>query len=221
MRVALAEDHALLRAGIVELLTSGGFEVTAQAGDAEELLASVRRDPPDVAVLDIRMPPTHTLEGLHAAQAIRAEHGTSIGILLLSHHVETRHAIELLAAGAAGVGYLLKDRILNPAELIEAVRRVASGGSAIDPIVIDHLLKQRQTDSPLPMLTDRERDVLSKMAEGRSNQSIANQLHISDKTVEACIGRIFTKLGLEPGPDDHRRVRAVLKYLRATGGHRL
>ncbi|MEJ7721881.1 MAG: response regulator transcription factor [Ilumatobacteraceae bacterium] len=219
MRVAVAEDHALLRAGLVELLTAAGFDVVGQAGDAQELLELVRRTIPDVVVLDIRMPPTHTVEGLQAARAIRDEHGAAIGIVLLSQYVETRHAVDLLADGAGGLGYLLKDRILDPAELTDAIRRVGNGGSAIDPIVIEQLLKRRQTDSPLAALTDRERDVLAGMAEGRSNQSIAAKLHISDKTVEACTGRIFTKLGLEPGPDDHRRVRAVLTYLHATTNH--
>ena len=216
MRVVIAEDHALLRAGLVELLTAAGFDIAGQAGDAQELLELVRHTIPDVVVLDIRMPPTHTLEGLQAARAIRDEHGTAIGIVLLSQYVEARHAVDLLVDGAAGVGYLLKDRILNPAELTDAIRRVGNGGSAIDPIVIEQLLKRRQTDGPLAALTDREREVLFGMAEGRSNQSIAAKLHISDKTVEACTGRIFTKLGLEPGPDDHRRVRAVLSYLRVT-----
>ncbi len=219
MRVAVAEDHALLRAGLVELLTAAGFDVVGQAGDAQELLELVRRATPDVVVLDIRMPPTHTVEGLQAARAIRDEHGAAIGIVLLSQFVETRHAVDLLADGAGGLGYLLKDRILDPAELTDAIRRVGNGGSAIDPIVIEQLLKRRQTDSPLAALTDREREVLAGMAEGRSNQSIAAKLHISNKTVEACTGRIFTKLGLEPGPDDHRRVRAVLTYLHATNNH--
>jgi len=216
VRVVIAEDHALLRAGLVELLTAAGFDIAGQAGDAQELLELVRHTIPDVVVLDIRMPPTHTLEGLQAARAIRDEHGTAIGIVLLSQYVEARHAVDLLVDGAAGVGYLLKDRILNPAELTDAIRRVGNGGSAIDPIVIEQLLKRRQTDGPLAALTDREREVLFGMAEGRSNQSIAAKLHISDKTVEACTGRIFTKLGLEPGPDDHRRVRAVLTHLKAT-----
>lgn len=215
MRVVIAEDHALLRAGLVELLTTAGFEVVGQAGDADQLLAIVRQEHPDVALLDIRMPPTHTVEGLEAARAIRAEHGTSVGILLLSQYVETRYAVDLFAGGADGLGYLLKDRILDPAELTDAILRVACGGSAIDPVVIEQLLARRQVDGPLAPLTGRERDVLAGMAEGRSNQAIASKLHISDKTVEACTGRIFSKLGLEPGPDDHRRVRAVLTYLQA------
>lgn len=215
MRVVVAEDHTLLRAGLVELLTSAGFDVAGQAGDGQELLELVRSTSPDVVVVDIRMPPTHTLEGLRAAGAIRLEHGSSIGIVVLSQYVETRHAIDLFGEGAAGLGYLLKDRILDPAELTDAIRRVGNGGSAIDPIVIEQLLKRRSTGSPLDSLTARERDVLAAMAEGRSNQSIAAKLCISDKTVEACTGRIFSKLGLEPGPGEHRRVRAVLTYLQA------
>ena len=161
------------------------------------------------------MPPTHTLEGLQAARTIRHQYGARIGILLLSQYIETAVAADLLADGAAGFGYLLKDRILDPAELTDAIRRVGSGGSAIDPTVIEHLLKRRSSHGPLSALTAHERDVLAAMAEGRSNQSIATKLHIADKTVEACTGRIFTKLGLEPRPDDHRRVRAVLTYLQA------
>ena len=215
MRVVVVEDHALLRAGLLELLTTGGFEVVGQLADATTLLDVVADTAPDVVLLDIRMPPTHTLEGLHAATALRERFGSSIGIVLLSQYVETSHATELLANGAAGLGYLLKDRILDPSELSDAIRRVAAGGSAIDPIVIEHLLRHRQTDSTLGTLTEREREVLAGMAEGRSNVSIGAKLHISDKTVEACTGRIFSKLGLEPGPDDHRRVRAVLAYLQA------
>jgi len=212
VRVVIADDQVLLRAGLVELLTVAGFDVVGQAGNADELLALVRTTLPDVAVIDIRMPPTHTLEGLRAAQAIRAEYGSCVGILLLSQHVESQYARELLTDDAGGVGYLLKDRILDPGELADAVRRVGDGGSVIDPVVIQGLL-QRRTSRPLSTLTPRERDVLAGMAEGRSNQAIAAQLYISDKTVEACTGRIFAKLDLHPGPDDHRRVRAVLTYL--------
>jgi DNA-binding NarL/FixJ family response regulator len=218
VRVVVAEDHALLRAGLVELLTTADIDVVGEAGNAEELTALTRRHLPDVVVVDIRMPPTHTLEGLHAARAIRAEHG-SVGIVLLSQHIETRHAVDLLADGTGGIGYLLKDRVLAPAELVDAIHRVAGGGSAIDPTVVEHLMKRRRSDNVLATLTDRERDVLAAMAEGRSNQSIARELHISEKTVEASTGRIFTKLGLDADPNDHRRVRAVLAYLQATGGH--
>ena len=187
-----------------------------QAGDADELIELTRLHRPDVVVLDIRMPPTQSVEGLQAARTIRAEHGPAIGIVLLSQHIETRHAMDLFANGAAGIGYLLKDRVLEPAELIDAIRRVAGGGSAVDPMVIEHLMKRRRGDGILDALTERERDVLAAMAEGRSNRSIAGTLHISEKTVEASTNRIFTKLGLEPDADQHRRVRAVLAYLQSS-----
>lgn len=215
MRVVIAEDQALLRAGIVELLSAAGFEVVGQVADANGLQELVRSTRPDVVLLDIRMPPTHTLEGMRAAAAIRAEHGTAVGVLLLSQYVETAHAVELLTGGAAGIGYLLKDRVLEPEELTSALRRVGAGGTAIDPVVIEHLLKRNQESDRFAALTERERDVLAGMAEGRSNRAIAARLFISEKTVEACTGRIFAKLGLEPGLDDHRRVRAVLAYLHA------
>jgi len=156
----------------------------------------------------------HTVEGLAAAHAIRREHGATVGILVLSHHVEARYAVDLLAGGTEGIGYLLKDHVLSPAELAEAIRRVGTGGLAIDPHVVEHLLRRRHDHQPLSTLTPRERDVLAAIAEGRSNHSVATQLHVSEKTVEACTGRIFTKLGLEASPDSHRRVRAVLTYLR-------
>ena len=216
MRVVVADDHALLRAGLVELLNAGGLDVVGQAGDADELIELTRLHRPDVVVLDIRMPPTQSVEGLQAARTIRAEHGPAIGIVLLSQHIETRHAMDLFANGAAGIGYLLKDRVLEPAELIDAIRRVAGGGSAVDPMVIEHLMKRRRGDGILDALTERERDVLAAMAEGRSNRSIAGTLHISEKTVEASTNRIFTKLGLEPDADQHRRVRAVLAYLQSS-----
>ncbi len=215
MRVAVAEDNALLRAGLVELLTLAGLDVVDQTADGAAIVEMVRRSSPDVVILDIRMPPTHTLEGLAAARTIRAEHGERVGIVLLSQYVETRHAIDLLSAGAAGIGYLLKDRVLDPAELAEAVRRVASGGTAIDPVVVENLLKRRHGTPTLAGLTDREHEVLAAMAEGRSNQSIARSVFMSEKTVEATTSRIFTKLGLPPNADDHRRVRAVLAYLQA------
>lgn len=216
MRVVLADDHILLRAGIAELLTNAGFEVVGQAGDVEELMPILRTTHPDVVLLDIRMPPTHTLEGLEAARSIRAEFGSEIGIVLLSQYVETRYLSELLRDGAAGVGYLLKDRILRIDELADAIRRVADGGSAVDPEVIERLLSRPSIAGPIARLTEREREVLAAMAEGRSNQSIATVLHISDKTVEACTSRIFTKLDLAGSSEDHRRVKAVLAFLQAT-----
>ena len=215
MRVVVAEDHALLRAGLVELLKAAGMDVVGQAADADEVLDVVRGTRPDVVLLDVRMPPTHTLEGLRAAKEIRSNYGAGIGIVLLTQYVETRYAVDLLTESAAGIGYLLKDRVFDPAELADAVRRVAAGGSAIDPIVIERLLKRRHQEVALAALTDREREVLAAMAEGRSNSSIARYLSISEKTVEACTNRIFTKLDLEAHPDDHRRVRAVLTYLKA------
>ena len=215
MRVVIAEDSVLLREGLIRLLDERGIEVVAAADTAEVAMLHVDSEKPDVAILDIRLPPTHTDEGMKAALRIRAEHPQT-AVLVLSQYVEVPLAMQLLGDSAEGVGYLLKDRILNPTELTDAIHRVGGGGSAIDPTVIEHLLKRRSGHVPLTALTSRERDVLAAMAEGRSNLSIATKLHISDKTVEACTGRIFTKLGLEPGPDDHRRVRAVLTYLQAT-----
>lgn len=213
MRVVVAEDNVLLRTGLVQLLDQSGFTVVGEVSSAQPLADLVREVTPDVVVLDIRMPPTHTIEGLVAAQALRDEHGSALGILLLSHHVETSHAADLLAGGASGVGYLLKDRVLDPAELADSIRRIGSGGSAIDPVIIERLLRRRDNDDVLAELTAREREVLAAMAAGRSNQSIAEHLFISNKTVESCVGRIFTKLGFEEGPDVHRRVQAVLAYL--------
>ena len=213
MRIVLAEDSALLRAGLATLMAQSGFEIVGEAGHADGLLDLVRTKMPDVVVLDIRMPPTNTTEGLVLAQQLRAEHGNRIGIVLLSHHVETSYAVDLLAAGASGIGYLLKDRILDPAELVDAITRVAAGGSAIDPVVIERLLRRSEASADLSALTERELEVLAGMAEGRSNSAIGRQLCISEKTVEACTSRIFTKLGLEPSPEDHRRVRAVIAYL--------
>jgi DNA-binding NarL/FixJ family response regulator len=213
VRIVLAEDSTLLRAGLATLMTQSGFEIVGESGQADGLLDLVRDTMPDVVVLDIRMPPTHTTEGLALARQLRAEHGNRIGIVLLSHHVETAYAVDLLASGASGIGYLLKDRILDPAELVDAVTRVAAGGSAIDPVVIERLLRRSQASVDLSALTERELEVLAGMAEGRSNKAIGSQLFISEKTVEACTSRIFTKLGLEPSPEDHRRVRAVITYL--------
>ena len=215
MRVVVADDHVLMRAGVVELLTGAGFDVVGQAGDAETLLELISATSPAVAVVDIRMPPTYTLEGLRAAHEIRARHGRAVGVVMLSQHIEARYAVELISDGAAGLGYLLKDRILDPAELGAAVRRVGEGGSAIDPGVIEQLMRRGLNRGPLASMTEREREVLAGMAEGRSNQSIAASLHISEKTVEGCTGRIFSKLGLEADADQHRRVRAVLTYLQA------
>ena len=212
VRVVLADDSVLFREGLARLLADNGFVVAAQAGDADELHAAVHRKAPDVVVTDIRMPPTNTNEGLIAAQRIRAEHPV-VGVLVLSHHVETRQAIKLLQDAPQRVGYLLKDRVSDISEFTEAVRRIARGGSVIDPEVVAHLLR-RHADSALAGLTGREHDILTLMAQGRSNRAICDRLFLSPKTVETHIGAIFTKLGLLPAADDHRRVLAVITYLK-------
>ena len=214
MRIALADDADLLREALASALTSAGFEVVGQAGDAEGLLRIVDAESPDVVVLDVRMPPTHTTEGLEAARAIRARH-PGMAILVLSQYVETRYAVDLLREDPSGVGYLLKDRVTKVADLAEAVRRVAAGGSVIDPEVVARLLGKPRVHSPLDELTPREREILGLMAEGRSNQAIAERLTLEVKTVEGHVRAIFSKLGLEPAAEDHRRVLAVLAYLRS------
>ena len=214
MRVVIADDAVLFREGLARVLEGGGIEVVAQAGDAERLLALVRADPPDAVVVDIRMPPTHTCEGLDAARRIRAEHAP-VGVLVLSQYVEPHHAMVLLEDGAGGVGYLLKDRVADVGEVVDAVRRVAGGGSVIDPEVVAQLVGRRRVRDPIGELTGREREVLALMAEGRSNQAICQRLFLSPKTVEAHVRSIFTRLDLPATPDDHRRVLAVLAFLRA------
>jgi DNA-binding NarL/FixJ family response regulator len=213
LRVVLADDSLLLREGIARMLEEAGFDVVAQATDATELLAAIRKHRPNVAIVDIRMPPTHTDEGLKAAEAIRAEYGTSVGILVLSQYVETSFALRLVADGAGGVGYLLKDRVNDLDDFAEAVRRIARGGSVIDPEVVGQLVTRGRA-KPLDSLTEREREVLALMAEGRSNQAICDRLFLAPKTVEAHIASIFSKLELLPAADDHRRVLAVLAHLR-------
>jgi len=214
MRVVVAEDSVLLREGLVRLLAEGGFEVVGQAGDAEDLLRKVGAHKPDVAVVDVRMPPTHTDEGLRAAAEIRERHpGTAV--LVLSQVIETGSALELLTASAEGIGYLLKDRVADVDRFLEAVRRVAEGGSALDPEVVSTLLGRRRRDDPLADITAREREVLGLMAEGRSNAAIAEQLVVTERAVEKHVTSIFGKLGLAPAAEDHRRVLAVLAYLRA------
>jgi DNA-binding NarL/FixJ family response regulator len=206
----------LLREGVARLLSDSGFEVVAQAGDGEELLAAVAASPPDVAIVDIRMPPTHTDEGLRAARRIRQEH-PEVGVLVLSQYVETDYAMRLVGEGAAGLGYLLKDRVTNVQEFTDAVRRVARGGSVIDPEVVSRLVGRARQANPLDALTEREREVLALMAEGRSNQAISERMFLSPKTVEGHVRNIFAKLGLADTPDDHRRVLAVLTFLQAGG----
>ena len=215
MRVVIADDSVLLREGLARVLTEAGFEVTGQAGDGEELLALVEAGRPDVAIVDIRMPPTHTDEGLRAARALRARH-PGVGVLVLSQYVRPSYALELLAGGADGVGYLLKDRVSDLAELADSVRRVAEGGSVLDPSVVSQLVDRRRSgDDPLARLTEREREVLALMAQGRSNSALSDELCLSEKTIEAHVRSIFIKLGLAPDPGDHRRVLAVLAFLRA------
>src|SRR5262245_4752524 len=214
LRIVVGDDSVLLREGITRLLVEAGFDVVGQAGDVPTLLAAVRAHQPDVVIVDIRMPPTQTDEGLRAADAIRAEHGTGIGILVLSQYVETSFALKLVGDGAGGTGYLLKDRVSDLDEVSDAVKRVARGGSVIDPEVVAQLVGRRRSHVPLDDLTEREREVLALMAEGRSNQAICDRLFLAPKTVEAHIANIFSKLELLPAPDDHRRVLAVLAHLR-------
>jgi DNA-binding NarL/FixJ family response regulator len=217
LRLVLADDSLLVRAGIARILVEAGFEVVAQVGDADALLRATRDHRPDVAIVDIRMPPTHTDEGLRAAEAIRAEHGTRIGILVLSQYVEPSFALRLVSDGAGGVGYLLKDRVEDLDDFADAIRRIAKGGSVIDPEVVAVLVGRRKSRMPLDDLSDREREVLALIAEGRSNQAICDRLFLAPKTVEAHIANIFSKLELLPASDDHRRVLAVLAHLRGAG----
>ena len=212
MRVVIADDSVLLREGVVRLLQDAGFDVVGQAGTAEELLLKVRSYTPDVAVVDIRMPPTHTDEGLRAAREIREKY-PSTGVLVLSQYVEASYAMELLAESAEGVGYLLKDRVSDLGEFAAAVRRVGEGGSALDPTVVSQLVGRRRRDDPLADLTPREREVLGLMAEGRSNSGIAERLVITERAVEKHVTSIFGKLRLPTASDDHRRVLAVLTFL--------
>jgi DNA-binding NarL/FixJ family response regulator len=213
IRIVLADDAVLLREALAAALASSGFAVVGQADDVPDLLALVERESPDLAVVDVRMPPTHTTEGLEAARRIRADHPT-VAILVLSQYVETRYAVDLIRDGPAGVGYLLKQRVMKLDDLSDAVRRVAAGGSVIDPEVVARLLGRPRSHSPLDELTSREREILALMAEGRSNAAIAERLTLELRTVEGHVRAIFSKLGLEPTIEDHRRVLAVLAYLR-------
>ena len=214
MRVVIADDAAIIREGAARLLEEAGFDVVAQAGDAEDLLRKVRAHKPDVAIIDIRMPPDNVDDGLRAALTIREEL-PDIGLLLLSQYVEDRYLGELLGAGAEGVGYLLKDRVAEVDRLVEAVRRVGDRGSVLDPEVVALMLGRSREEGPLDALTEGERRVLALMAEGRTNRAIAEELFISERGVERHVTSIFAKLDLPPTAQDHRRVLAVLTYLRA------
>jgi DNA-binding NarL/FixJ family response regulator len=212
-RVILAEDDVLLREGLASLLDRFDYEVIGQAGDGKQLVAMVRHDTPELVVVDIRMPPTHTVEGLDAAREIRQEF-PDIGILVLSAHIEVDHAMELLASGR-GIGYLLKSRVIDVDEFINTLERIAKGGSVVDPALVQELVTARRRNDPLASLSPREAEVLALMAEGRSNIGIARQLWVSEGTVEKHVRSILTKLGLSEESDDHRRVLAVITYLEA------
>ena len=216
MRVVVAEDVLLTREGIVRLLRDAGMDVVGQASDGDGLIRLVETSQPDVAVVDIRMPPTHTDEGLQAAHRIRSAH-PHVGVLVLSQYIEASYAMRLLEDHPEGVGYLLKDRILDVAVLIGALRRVAEGECVIDPTIVSRLVGRRRRDDPLHELTDREREVLELVAEGLSNAAIAARLFVTERTVEAHTKQIFGKLGLETDPDSNRRVLAVLAFLRSPG----
>ena len=214
MRVVLADDTMLLREGVALLLAEAGFDVVGQASNAQELVAVVGEATPDVAIVDLRMPPTHTDEGLRAALEIRASN-PKVGVLVLSQHADVGLAMKLLADGAEGVGYMLKDRVADLEDFADAIRRVAAGGSALDPTIVSQLLARRRADGPLDDVTAREREVLELMAEGRSNQGIADRMAISERGVQKHVTSIFDRLGIPAGTDDHRRVLAVLTFLRA------
>lgn len=213
MRVVIAEDSVLLRAGLSRLLAAAGIEVAAAVGDAEQVIDAVRAQPPDAVILDVRMPPTHTDEGIRAALEIRRR-WPAVAVLVLSQYVEERYAADLLAANTSKVGYLLKDRVADVGEFVGALRRVAEGGTALDPEVVAQLVVRQRSD-PLDRLSPREHEVLRLMAEGRSNAAIAQALVVSDSAVAKHINSIFTKLDLHPGEGDHRRVLAVLRFLEA------
>ncbi|GAA1756533.1 response regulator transcription factor [Luedemannella helvata] len=214
-RVVLADDAVLLRTGLRRVLEAEGFEVAAEAGDAEALLRAVDAYTPELAIVDIRMPPTWTTEGVRAAAAVRRRH-PRVGVLLLSQHIERREALAVLEhRGAGGVGYLLKDRVCDIDAFVAQVRRVAAGGTAIDPLVVAQVLRRPAAASGIAVLSAREREILARMAEGRSNAGVAAELHLAERTVETHVRSIFTKLGLHEEPDTNRRVLAVLTHLSA------
>ncbi len=213
LRVVLADDSVLLRESLAQALESNGFEVVGQAGDAVELLLLVERERPDVALVDIRMPPTNTEEGIVATREIRSRHPET-GVLVLSEHLQTGYALKVIEDDTGKIGYLLKDRVAKIEELAEGIRRVAAGGTVVDPEIVRRLVGRRRERSPLDDLTEREREVLALMAEGRSNRAISERLFLSERTIEAHVGSIFAKLGLAATSDDHRRVLAVVAYLR-------
>jgi DNA-binding NarL/FixJ family response regulator len=213
LRIVIGEDQALLRQGIVRLLSDAGFEVVAEAADAPDLVRKVAAHKPDVAIVDVQMPPDNTDDGLRAALTIRAQQ-PGVGVLVLSQYAEERYAVDLIGDSAEGVGYLLKDRVTDFSGFAEAVRRVGAGGSVLDPTVVAHMLGRRRRDDPLKGLTKREREVLELMAEGRSNKGIAEVLVVTPHAVEKHVTSIFAKLGVSAGEEDHRRVLAVLEFLR-------
>ncbi|HEY6594596.1 MAG TPA: response regulator transcription factor [Asanoa sp.] len=213
MRIVIGEDSALFREGLARLLADAGHEIIAKVSDAPSLVEAVSACPPDLAIIDVRMPPDLTDDGARAARLVRLSH-PSLGIVLLSQHVETRHSVELVASGR--FGYLLKDRVFDVDDFLESLRRVAAGGSALDPEVVSRLLGAHRADDPLSSLTGREREVLALMAEGRTNVGIARRLWLTDRTVETHVGSILGKLGLAASDEDHRRVLAVLMYLSST-----
>jgi DNA-binding NarL/FixJ family response regulator len=215
LRVIIADDSVLFREGLVRVLEGAGFVVAGQAANVDDLDRLLGRESASLVILDIRMPPTQSDEGLVAAKRIRKDY-PDIGVMLLSHHVESHHAIGLLSDSPDHVGYMLKDRVSDLDEFVEALRRVAAGGSAVDPMVVSQLLRRKRSRDLVDALTDREKSVLAQMAEGRSNEAIAKALGMSPKTLEAHIGTIYSKLGLEPGGSEHRRVLAVLNYLRSS-----
>ncbi|HTV99632.1 MAG TPA: response regulator transcription factor [Streptosporangiaceae bacterium] len=212
MRIVIAEDAAIMRDGLTQTLTRRGHDVVAAVGDGDALREAVDAHRPDVAIIDVRMPPTHTDEGLRAAQAIRRDH-PGVGVLVFSQYIETQSAAELLAGSAEGVGYLLKDRVADVGDFIDAINRVAAGGTVLDPEVVRHLLRASRRTDALGVLTPREREVLSLVAQGRSNTAIAVEFTISPRVVEKHVASIFAKLGLEQSGNDNRRVLAAIKYL--------